>query len=170
MPFRLNTDRVDAALIEQTIQTPCGCRCMLVTKYHGVSFSTKEIVTCLQCADLDTVVAKIAGTSQHMRHESRTRTVAVLGAVAGSAGAFVATGGLSEILSGGVGVATTVYLAGRLAHLAKMIRRLRKFKEEVKKKPRLKTCRCVGPAQLTDLDGKCDLSFLTRHDDHLGNQ
>lgn len=160
---------MDAVLLEQTIQTPCGCRCLLVTKYHAATFSTEEIVTCLHCADLDTVIAKITRTSQQMRYKSRARLAAVLGSGVASAGAFLATLGLSAVLTGALGVTSTVYLVGRQAHLAVMRFKIRRFKEKVRDKPRLKTCRCVGLGLLTDKVGKCALSFRDKPDSRLGN-
>lgn len=172
MAFYVNAEdadsRVDATLPRQTIVTTCDCRCFLVTGYHAATFDTDSIVTCLRCADTDVVLAAVSKNLKELKQEGSKRTLALIATGLGVTTTAVATGGLSEILSAGLGSVTCVGLSVRLSHLTYMTFRLKAFKKEIKEKPILHGCRCVGSDEST-LDGKCDLTFRDRPDDQLGN-
>lgn len=169
MVYNVDAEDRDIALSRQTISTPCGCRCLLVTGYHAATFSTDQIVTCLNCASTDEVIAKIAGVLKKLKHEWNKRALSATGAGITTVTAFVATAGTSELLSGGLGSTTTGYFTVRLTHVGWMIRRLKNFREQIRQEPDLDTCKCVTWDGSKRVDGKCGLTFRNRPDDDAGN-
>lgn len=168
---RENSDIYSFQKGQQTIPTDCDCRCLLVTGYHAASFSTEPIVTCLTCAEQGVVIAEISKVSKELKHRGNERSLGFVGATISTAAAILATGGASEILSGGLGVTTSAYLSVRLVHLFKMLSRVKAFRDTVSKvpKPVLVGCKCSLLPEDMRQGGKCDLTFRDVPDDHIGN-
>lgn len=171
MAFNVDAEDVDAALAQQTIKTDCACRCLLVTGYSAVTFNTKAIVTCLHCVDTKLVLSAIATTLKDLKYQANKRSFALAMKATFLATSSAVTMGASEIATCGIGVSTATYLAVRLAHLVKMIFRLKEFKKAVRENPELQGCQCTGAGNggLDAIDGKCDLTFRNRPDDNIGN-
>lgn len=169
--MNVSRENTDIYLCQQTIPTPCRCRCLLVTGYHAASFSTEPIVTCFTCVEQCTVIAEISKIRKELKHRVNERSLEFLGASISTAAAILATGGTSELLSGGLGVTTSAYLSVRLAHILKMLSRLKTFRDVVSTipKPVMDSCKCSDLDENRRIDGKCDLTFRDKPDDHIGN-
>lgn len=126
-------------------------------------------MTCLSCTDRSVVISQIAAVCKDLKHKSNERMLQGVGAAIATASAFLATGGLSELLSGGLGTTSSAYLGIRLAHIRFMLSRLKTFRDRISDGCVLDGCRCsTAPGDMRE-NGKCDLTFRERPDDNIGN-
>ena len=177
MPFCIRNNRsTPKASVSgkfKTISQECNCTCINITEYKALSFNTDAVRGCLFCDKASLLHDGADIQLRKLKQSRNTGSISAVSAGIGSTAAFIATAGLSELFSGGLGITTTVYKSTRVAHLLWAARKLKRFRDSVlwnREHVRVEGCLCdpgdeddfaggeVGKREV--VPGLCELSIM----------
>lgn len=157
------TESAPNSNLKITIDQPCTCTCLHISSYSALSFNTDAITGCLHCDKTGSINRQTENLLRILRRK-RTKNVLISTAAGiGTTGLFLATAGISEIVTGGLGTSTTMYKGVRVMHLAGVIRHLKSFQERVIKGTLpVRGCQCAEEGGRNGISGICNLNIIFR--------